>query len=79
MEVSLRLQHGLLPNPFLGYANRCRYEEGYIYHKVKYGDTLWEIARQYNGVSQRDLMRLNDLSNAREIQVGQYLKIKKKT
>ncbi len=54
-------------------------EEGYIYHKVKYGDTLWEIARQYNGVSQRDLMRLNDLSNAREIQVGQYLKIKKKT
>ena len=51
----------------------------YIYYKVKYGDTLWDIARKYPGVSQKDIIRLNDLPNAREIQVGQVLKIKKKT
>ena len=53
--------------------------ENYIYYKVKYGDTLWDIARKYPGVSQKDIIHLNDLPNAREIQVGQYLKIKKKT
>ncbi|HKL37661.1 MAG TPA: transglycosylase SLT domain-containing protein [Bacteroidales bacterium] len=53
--------------------------DDYIYYKVKRGDTLWDIARKYPGVSQNDILRINDLRNARKIQVGQYLKIKKKT
>lgn len=53
--------------------------DNYIYYKVKYGDTLWDIARKYPGVSQDDLIQLNDLQNAREIQVGEYLKVKRKT
>jgi len=51
----------------------------YIYYKVKYGDTLWDIARKYPGVSQKELIRLNDLNNAKKLKAGQYLKIKKKT
>ena len=54
-------------------------ESGYIYYEVKYGDTLWEIAKKYPGVSQTDILRLNDLRNARNLQVGQTLKIKKET
>jgi len=51
----------------------------YIYYKVKYGDTLWDIARKYPGVTEKDIIKLNNLPNARKIKAGQYLKIKKKT
>lgn len=54
-------------------------DKDYIYYKVKYGDTLWDISRKYPGVTENDIIRLNNLRNARKIQVGQYLKIKKKT
>jgi membrane-bound lytic murein transglycosylase D len=54
-------------------------DDNYIYYKVKNGDTLWDIAKKYPGVSQTDLIKLNDLNNARNLKVGQYLKIKKKT
>lgn len=54
-------------------------DENYIYYKVRHGDTLWDIARKYPGVSQKEIIRLNDLPNAQQIQVGQQLKIKKKT
>lgn len=59
-------------------ASRPRNDD-YIYYKVKTGDTLWEIARKYPDVTQQDIMRLNNLTNARTIQAGQYLKIKEKT
>ena len=55
------------------------HNKDYIYYKVKYGDTLWDIARKYPGVTQNDIIQLNDLPNARKIKAGQYLKIKKKT
>jgi len=47
----------------------------YIIYTVRSGDTLWDIARQYPGVTETDIMRLNNLSNARRIQVGQTLRI----
>ncbi len=53
-------------------------DKDYIYYKVKYGDTLWEISRKYPGVTKNDIKTLNNLKNARELKVGQYLKIKKK-
>jgi len=53
-------------------------DKDYIYYKVKYGDTLWDISRKYPGVTENDLKRLNNLKNARDLKVGQYLKIKKK-
>ncbi|MBK8805360.1 MAG: LysM peptidoglycan-binding domain-containing protein [Bacteroidales bacterium] len=50
----------------------------FVYHTVKSGDTLWGIAKQYPGVSDRDIMALNNLSNADKIKIGMKLKIKQK-
>ncbi len=50
----------------------------YVYYKVKSGDTVWEIAKKYPGVSDYDILRLNKLPNAKKIKPGQKIKIKKK-
>ena len=50
----------------------------YITYQVREGDSLWEIARKYDGVTETDISRLNNLSNASRIQPGQVLKIKPK-
>lgn len=52
--------------------------DDYITYKVRQGDSLWEIAQKYPGVSETDLTRLNNISNAKKIQPGQLLKIKPK-
>jgi membrane-bound lytic murein transglycosylase D len=46
-----------------------------IYYTVKKGDTLWDIAQQYKGVSVKDIQQLNNLNNASRLQPGQKLKI----
>lgn len=48
----------------------------YLYYTVRQGDTLWDIARLFPGVSDRDILRLNQLTNANRIYPGQRLKIK---
>jgi len=50
----------------------------YITYRVRQGDSLWEIAQKYPGVSETDITRLNNISNAKKIQPGQLLKIKPK-
>ena len=50
----------------------------YLTYRVKEGDSLWEIALKYTGVSETDISRLNNISNAKKIQPGQILKIKPK-
>lgn len=50
----------------------------FVLYTVKSGDTLWEIAQKYPGVSDRDIMRLNNLSSASKLKPGQQLKIKPK-
>jgi len=47
----------------------------YIYYQVQSGDTLWDIARKYAGVTTTDIMRLNNLSDDK-LTPGQTLKIK---
>ncbi len=49
----------------------------YIYHTVKKGDTLWDIAQQYKGVTVEDIKKWNNLGNSSKLQVGQKLKIAK--
>jgi membrane-bound lytic murein transglycosylase D len=54
-------------------------DDDYIYHVVGKGDSVWSIARQYPGVTDTDILRLNNIKNARHIKPGQKLKIKPKS
>lgn len=51
----------------------------YITHTVRNGDTIWDIAKMYDSVSMSDILSLNGISDPQKIQVGQKLKIKKKS
>jgi membrane-bound lytic murein transglycosylase D len=60
-------------------ANQEPLDDSYIYYTVKYGDTLWDIAKKYPGVTETDLMKINNLKNAKRILPGQNIKIRKKS
>ncbi|OFY58475.1 MAG: hypothetical protein A2Y87_04870 [Bacteroidetes bacterium RBG_13_46_8] len=67
--VSATAKTGQLP------AQKNAYDDNYVYYTVKQGDTLWEIARDYPGVSEGDIMKLNNLGYSDKIKPGQKLKI----
>ncbi len=52
-------------------------DQNYIYYRVQRGDTLWDIAKQYPGISTADIKRINNLTTDRLVP-GQTLKIKPK-
>jgi membrane-bound lytic murein transglycosylase D len=62
-------------------ASGTAYEtEGeYIVHTVRYGDTIWDIVKKYDNVTSTQVLSLNNISDPGKIQVGQKLKIKKKS
>lgn len=47
----------------------------FLIHTVRNGDTLWDIAREYDGVTVEQIKLLNHLTNASRIKPGQKLKI----
>ncbi len=49
------------------------------YYTVRSGDNLWQIAQKFPGISNDEIMRLNNITNARNLKVGQRLKIKPKS
>jgi membrane-bound lytic murein transglycosylase D len=49
------------------------------YYTVRSGDNLWNIAQRFPGVSNQDIMRLNNITNERSLRVGQRLRIRPKT
>jgi membrane-bound lytic murein transglycosylase D len=51
----------------------------YVIYTVQYGDTIWDIAKKFDSVSTSDVLVLNNISDPGRIQVGQKLKIKKKS
>ncbi len=51
----------------------------YEYYTVRTGDTVWDIAKKFDNVSATDILKLNNLSDAGRIQVGQKLKIRRKS
>nr|WP_319400381.1 transglycosylase SLT domain-containing protein [uncultured Carboxylicivirga sp.] len=53
-------------------------DSNYEYYTVRTGDSLWSIAQKFSGVSNNDIMRLNNLTSRSKIQPGQKLKIRPK-
>ena len=51
----------------------------YEFYTVRNGDTVWDIAKKFNGVSANDILSLNNISDASRIMVGQKLRIRKKS
>jgi membrane-bound lytic murein transglycosylase D len=51
----------------------------YVTYTVKQGDTIWDIIKKYPGVTESEIMRLNNLSDASKIRAGQQLKIRPKS
>jgi membrane-bound lytic murein transglycosylase D len=47
----------------------------YIYHTVRSGDTLWDIAKMYDGVTVNQIKRLNNITNARRLKPGDKIRI----
>jgi len=47
----------------------------YLYHVVKRGDTLWDIAKEYEGVTVDQIKRLNHIRNSHHLRPGQKIKI----
>jgi lipoprotein NlpD len=54
-------------------------DSGYIMYTVQYGDTIWDIVKKFDSVTTSDVLALNNISDPGRIQVGQRLKIKKKS
>jgi len=49
---------------------------GFILYTVRQGDTLWDIAKLYPGVSTDDILQWNNLSDPSKLKPGQVIKIK---
>ncbi|HKR03217.1 MAG TPA: LysM peptidoglycan-binding domain-containing protein [Bacteroidia bacterium] len=47
----------------------------YIFHLVQRGDTLWNIARRYEGATVDQIMELNKISNNKSLKAGTKLKV----
>ncbi|TFH39228.1 MAG: LysM peptidoglycan-binding domain-containing protein [Bacteroidia bacterium] len=60
-------------------ASSVQANVNYEYYTVRSGDTVWDIAKKFDGVTTTDILALNGLENSSRIQVGQKLKIRKKS
>ena len=50
----------------------------FVVYVVKYGDTVWDIAKKYPGVTGNEIMEVNNITKANKIVVGQKIKIPKR-
>ncbi len=47
----------------------------YVYYTVQPGDTLWNIAQRYDGVTVDQLKQLNRITNSRDLRPGTRIKV----
>ena len=50
-------------------------ELDFIYYTVKQGDTLWKIAQKHEGVTVDEIMKLNNITNEKQLRAGQKIKV----
>ena len=65
--------------PIANTNNSVETDGEYIVHIVRNGDTIWNIVRMYDNVTSTDVLSLNNISDPAKIQVGQKLRIRKKS
>lgn len=53
-------------------------DPNYEYYTVKAGDTPHSISKKYPGITADEIMKINGITNASSLQIGQQLKILKK-
>ncbi len=56
-------------------AKSENYSGQYFFHIIEKGDTLWDIAKKYDGVTVTQIRRLNNISNTRKLKPGQKIKV----
>lgn len=47
----------------------------FVFYTVRKGDNFWSIAKKFPGVSNFDIMKMNNIKEAKSLKVGQILKI----
>ncbi len=64
-----------------GVNQSFKYDDKYTYYKIRKGDNLWTIARKFDGVSNNDIIKINNFSSSdvRKLKPGKVIKIKKKS
>ena len=60
-------------------SNNKQLSNDFVYHTVRSGDTVWDIAKLYDGVTTSQILALNGMSSSGRIAVGQKLKIKRRS
>ena len=69
----------MLNSPPLRSLSISQEDSDYVIYTVQYGDTIWDIVKKFDSVSASEVLALNSISDPLKIQVGQKLKIKKKS
>lgn len=49
---------------------------GAVYHRIRRGETIWEIAKKYNGVSSQSILNLNKGVKPSDLKVGDRIRVK---
>lgn len=49
----------------------------YEYYTLKRGETLWEVAKRYDGITDRDILQMNGLKSGRYLKAGQRIRVKR--
>jgi membrane-bound lytic murein transglycosylase D len=69
----------MLNSPPLRSLSISAEDSDYVIYTVQYGDTIWDIVKKFDSVSATEVLALNSISDPGKIQVGQKLKIRKKS
>lgn len=59
-------------------TSKVKLDSKYVYHTVRRGDTLWAIAKLYEGVSVEDIKQVNNINSDKSLKPGQKLRIPSK-
>lgn len=49
----------------------------YLYYVLKNGDTLWDVAKKYEGITDQDILKMNNLTTGRNLKAGQKIRVKR--